>query len=79
MSYQDLQTILKRRRGDLGYTHQDVANLSGANISRQFYGMIECGERRPSVVVAKKLGTLLKLNWTIFFEIESSNKSSELM
>ena len=46
-------------------THQNVADK--VNISRQYYGMIENGERDPSVSTAKKIGSLLNINWTIFF------------
>lgn len=68
MTSQELQKLLSKKRTELGYTHQEVADLLGSGITRQYYGMIEKGERRPSVNVAKKLGELLKVNWTIFFE-----------
>lgn len=68
----DLQTTLIDKRSVLGFSHQDVADH--ANITRQFYGMIENGERRPSVEVAKKIGSFLGLNWTIFFEAECNLK-----
>lgn len=74
MTTKELQTLLIQKRNTLGYSHQDVADKSGANISRQFYGMIESGERRPSVEVAKKIAAFLELNWTIFFEVESNEK-----
>ena len=50
-------------------THQQTADK--ISISRQYYGMIENGERDPSVSIAKKLGALLGFDWTIFFENES--------
>lgn len=74
MTPEELKVLLIEARGKLGYSHQDVADLSGANISRQFYGMIESGERRPSVDVAKKIGSFLEITWTIFFEVESNEK-----
>ncbi|UOE96048.1 helix-turn-helix transcriptional regulator [Alkalihalobacillus sp. LMS39] len=49
-------------------THQEVANH--IKISRQYYGMIESGERAPSVTIAKKLGKILGFKWTLFFENE---------
>ncbi|QNK89397.1 helix-turn-helix transcriptional regulator [Sporosarcina sp. resist] len=70
MMSKDLQTTLIDKRNDLGYSHQDVADHT--KITRQFYGMIENGERRPSVEVAKKIGSFLGLDWTIFFEVESN-------
>lgn len=51
-------------RGDL--THEEVAQLVG--IKRQYYSMIENGNRNPSVNVAKKIGHVLNLEWTLFFE-----------
>lgn len=70
MTSQELQKLLTEKRTKLGYTHQEVVDLSEAGITRQYYSMIEKGERRPSVDVAKKLGNLLGINWTIFFEIK---------
>ncbi|MEK5070761.1 helix-turn-helix transcriptional regulator [Sporosarcina sp. FSL K6-1508] len=68
MMSKDLQATLIDKRNILGFSHQDVADH--ANITRQFYGMIENGERRPSVEVAKKIGSFLGLDWTIFFEVK---------
>ncbi|MGG1574863.1 helix-turn-helix transcriptional regulator [Fictibacillus sp. NRS-1165] len=68
MTGQELQKLLTKKRIKLGYTHQEVADLLGKGITRQYYSMIEKGERRPSVNVAKKLGELLGIKWTIFFE-----------
>lgn len=70
MTSQELQKLLTKKRTKLGYTHQEVADLLGTGITRQYYGMIEKGERRPSVNVAKKLGELLEINWTYFFWIK---------
>lgn len=53
-------------------THEDVAKK--ANISRQYYGLIENGDRGVSVHVAKKIASVLDFDWTIFFE-ENSNVS----
>lgn len=74
MTTKELQELLMKRRNELGYSHQDVADKSGAGISRQYYGMIENGERRPSVATAKKISAFLKIDWTIFFEVESNEK-----
>ncbi|WP_252503235.1 helix-turn-helix transcriptional regulator [Sporosarcina sp. Marseille-Q4943] len=62
----DLKKVLIGRRTELGYSHQQIADE--VSISRQFYGMIENGERRPSVEVAKKIGRVMDLDWQIFFE-----------
>lgn len=58
---------LEKIRKDNNLTHQDVA--TEIKISRQYYGMIENGERDPSVTIAKKIGKLLNFKWTLFFEI----------
>ncbi|MEV9641727.1 helix-turn-helix transcriptional regulator [Mammaliicoccus sciuri] len=68
----DLKSILREKRSVFGYSQQQVAEAS--DISRQFYGMIENGERRPSVEVAKKIGKLLNINWSIFFETKSNHE-----
>lgn len=74
MTTEELKTLLVSKRKELGFSHQDVADKSGANITRSFYGMIENGERRPSVEVAKRIASLLKIEWTIFFEVKSNEK-----
>lgn len=74
MEQQDLKKLLVSKREQLGLTHQDVAIKSGASITRQYYGMIENGERRPSVDVAKKISKVLGIDWTIFFEIICNEK-----
>ncbi|AGK51999.1 helix-turn-helix transcriptional regulator [Bacillus sp. 1NLA3E] len=74
MSPKDLQQLLINKREYLGLTQQDVAEQSDAEITRQYYGMIENGERRPSVDVAKKISNVLGVEWTIFFEINSNQK-----
>ena len=74
MTSEELQKLLTSRRNELGLTQQDVVNLSKTGITRQFYGMIENGERRPSVKVAKDIAKVLRIDWTIFFEIKSNQK-----
>ncbi|WPS90162.1 helix-turn-helix transcriptional regulator [Brevibacillus halotolerans] len=51
-------------------TREEVSKLIG--ISRQYYSMIELGDRNPSVSVAKRIGEVLGINWTLFF-IEGRN------
>lgn len=72
MIQQDLQSLLISKRKQLGLTQQDVVELTGSIITRQYYGMIEKGERRPSVDVAKKIAEVLDIDWTIFFDIDSN-------
>lgn len=37
-------------------------------ITQQYYSAIENRKRRPSVDLAKRLGTVLGVDWTLFFE-----------
>jgi putative transcriptional regulator len=75
----ELQELLISKRDSLGLTQQDVVNQSNAGITRQYYGMIENGERRPSVDVAKKISNVLNLEWTIFFEVKCNHKSQNII
>jgi len=63
---------LKVIRNEKNLTHSDVAKQ--ANIERAYYTMIESGNRKPSVKVAKSIANTLGFSWTIFFE-ENSNTS----
>jgi transcriptional regulator with XRE-family HTH domain len=80
---QDLTLILTGRRKEKGLSQETVVELSNTGISRQFYSMIENGDRRPSVEIAKALGKVLGIDWTIFFETEGNerlpNKEKEVI
>lgn len=39
-------------------------------ITRQYYGMIEKGERNPSVSIAKKIAAEINFKWTLYFHEE---------
>lgn len=56
---------LKDARIKLDMTQEEVAQSAG--IERAYYTMIENGTRTPSVYVAKKISSILKTQWTIFF------------
>ncbi|MDY0396815.1 helix-turn-helix transcriptional regulator [Virgibacillus halophilus] len=62
-----LKEILVNARKDKNLTQNQVALCTDKDISRQYYGMIENGERRPSVEVAKAISVVLDIPWTIFF------------
>lgn len=51
-------------RGEL--TQADVAKRCG--ITQSMYSQIERNLKKPSVGTAKKIGAVLKINWTRFFE-----------
>ncbi|WP_179395016.1 helix-turn-helix transcriptional regulator [Lacticaseibacillus absianus] len=72
---------LKERRSEMDKTQEEIAGLAG--ITRPAYNMIETGNRRPSVSVAKKVAKAMHFDWTIFFadegnEVTPSTKSKEV-
>ncbi|PPA70079.1 helix-turn-helix transcriptional regulator [Jeotgalibacillus proteolyticus] len=75
MTKKQLQVLLIKQRERLNLSQQEVADLS--DVSRQFYSMVEKGERKPSVPVAKKIADALEIEWTIFFEVTSNPKLLE--
>jgi len=70
LTRQELRIILKTQRAKKGLSHKAIAEK--ISISRQYYGMIENGVRSPSIRVAKKLGRVLEVSWTIFFDIDGN-------
>lgn len=74
MTKKDLKNILVKAREKKNLTHEQVASLADKGITRQYYGMIENGDRTPSVVVAKSIADVLDIDWTIFFELESNQR-----
>ncbi len=58
--------IVIQARKNKGYTQKNVADM--AKITEEYISLIESGKRKPSVKVAKKLGAILDIQWTIFFE-----------
>lgn len=61
-----LKKWLLNLREKIGLTQEEVATK--CNISRQFYSMIENGDRVPSVKTAQSIANILGFNWTKFFE-----------
>lgn len=59
-------TYLKEKRINLNLTMKQAAEKAG--ISESMYSLIESGKRHPSVKKAKKLGEILSVDWTVFFE-----------
>ncbi|MBX0319790.1 helix-turn-helix transcriptional regulator [Shouchella clausii] len=74
MQINNVQDLLIKSRKKKSYSQQKVAELTGLGITRQYYGMIEKCERRPSVETAKAIASVLEINWTIFFEDERNLK-----
>jgi transcriptional regulator with XRE-family HTH domain len=69
-----LRDTLVGRRKELGFSQTDVAER--ADIARNYLSEIETGERTPSVPVAKRLGPVLGLPWTIFYEVAEPSRAA---
>ena len=57
---------LKKLRTEKGLTQEQLANESG--VQRTTITMIELGENKPSIELAKKLGEIFNVPWSDFFE-----------
>lgn len=57
---------LKKLRTERGLTQEQLANESG--VQRTTITMIELGENKPSIELAKKLGEIFNVPWYDFFE-----------
>ncbi len=57
---------LAARRKEKGLTQAELAARVG--IAQRTVAAYECGERRPSVEVAKKMAKELDIPWTTWFE-----------
>lgn len=57
---------LRDARKQKNYTQEQLAIMAG--VGRTTIVMIESGVNKPSVPLAKKLGELLDVDWTIFFD-----------
>lgn len=57
---------LKVERAKKDLTQGQLAEKAG--VVRQTISNIECGLTKPSVGLAKKLGEILGIDWTNFFE-----------
>lgn len=67
-----MKEFLIQKRKTKQLTHEQVATES--DITRQYYGMIESGEKTPSVAVAKRIAAVLDFDWTLFFDSERNLK-----
>lgn len=57
---------LKELRTAKGMTQEQLASECG--VQRTTITMIELGENKPSVELAKKLGVIFEVDWKGFFE-----------
>jgi transcriptional regulator with XRE-family HTH domain len=63
--------IIRRRRETAGLTQEDLGHDAG--ISRNYVGMLERGERTPTIHVLRQLAFALKVTMTALIqELEAS-------
>ena len=63
---------LKNARNRAKLTQVQISEKLGC--TPQYYNMIENGKKKPSVLLAQKIGELLNIKWTIFFNNELNQK-----
>lgn len=59
----------------MGKAQEEIAEATG--ITRPAYTMIEAGSQNPSVTMARKIGTIMNLDWTIFFEDQGNDTTQK--
>jgi transcriptional regulator with XRE-family HTH domain len=57
---------LRLAREHKGLTLLEVAKAT--SVSEGYMSLIETGQRRPSVDLAKRIAAVLDFDWTLFFE-----------
>lgn len=57
---------LKAERTKMKLTQQELADK--VDVVRQTISMIERGENKPSIELAKRIGEVLKFEWFLFFK-----------
>lgn len=57
---------LKHKRDSKGFTQKRMAEL--LKCSETYYSLIETGKKTPSVRMAKRIESVLGIEWTIFFK-----------
>ena len=60
---------LRKIREKQGISANKLAIMCG--VTRQHISNIECGKFDPSVKLAKKMGSILHCDWTVFFRDRS--------
>ena len=66
---------LVERRKSREMTQMDIAAKTG--ISRAYYTQLETGQRDPSIKVAIRLAEILDLEWTWFYEKQTTGRSEQ--
>lgn len=66
-----MANIIKTARKQARKSQSDISKEIG--ITQAAFSLIETGRRRPSVDLAKRLGAVLGVDWTLFFEDDGQN------
>lgn len=69
------KVFLKNIREQKNMTQNEIATKCG--ISRQYYGLIETGERKVPVWTAKRIASALGFDWQRFYEDENEKETSK--
>lgn len=56
---------LRKIRTERALTQKKLADA--VSVSRQMIGLIECGKAHPGVKLAKRIASVLGLDWTLFY------------
>lgn len=70
------RSFLVTARKKLNFKQRDVAERSG--IDTGHYANIELGKRNPSVKLAKQLGKILDVDWTLFFGEATAESTTDI-
>ena len=69
-----MTSLLKQWRDSKGMTQNQAANY--LEVPKTTYASYEQGKRQPSVDKAKELANKMHVKWTLFFENEVHNTST---
>ena len=67
--------MIREKRQALNMTMLELANVTGC--SESFISLIELGQRRPSVDLAKRLGAVLGIPWPELFDGDGTDSTGD--
>lgn len=67
-----MEKSLKAIRVNKGLSQRQVADACG--VTQAAYCNIELGKKKPSVSLAKRLGEILSVDWTRFYDDEAETE-----
>ena len=65
-----MKKLLQSKRHEFNLTQAELADVLA--VSEHYVYLIEAGLRKPSVSLAKRIGEVLHLDWTLFYEENAS-------